>query len=957
MRKSHILKGILALFAFSDVFALNVDSLPVWNPSSDSFFRGGLVEPVDTTSGKSNLETHGYKTMQVTVGDGGTQVDQELRLSIQGTVGDSVNIDALLSDVDRKAGDQTTATLQEVDQIYFRAESKHWMIHLGDFTWKEDCLGLYSFERSSLGAMFGLKSERAEVRGAVGTDEVNRLSRVMSGVSGQREGYSVSENGDYLVIVPQSESVWLNGVKLIRGVDYEMNYAGGLLDFKGMRAPNSDDEIRVEYDAYEDENIFNLYAAGGKYRHPNLYLDISGFRLENDKDRLKRSAWTDDDYALLKKDRGEDFERADTLGTLNRPMRTDRAGARLRWQGKNRYYADLEIAMNRMDSNIVSDKVGGPRGHAYRWHLTSDSSSQMKKFPVAFSVYGNFIEEGFNANEFQGQEHDWNSYILKDEWDLDSSVLVPGNLRHDEFGMRIRLGESWFSSVTWGYRQGENEEWNSSRAKWSLLHRLNSVESNVSVVRVVSMQNDEKERYQAIGSTEFLQGRWRPFGNFDLRYTEINELDSDRTSDVVSHKTGAGIRVVDALWNIGEGIEVRQARLNEENEGWGDSLRSVAWTQNMEWRTRYVEFNHFLQYENREEKQSGNDQSWVGDLNALLNADEKGVVANVSYKLGLTEEQTYTAVYKAVAPGTGDVRYDSLTGTFIEGVDNGNFVYEGMGRNDSVGAVLSSNATFGMDFDWNPGKSLQVNEGFLRDVSFGGTFNATSEDTSGKKIYFPMVTPSKLRTVTSGNVSWEGRVNWSHSSGFSLAYKPGAEYDKKYSSISYFETIVRHEVDASDDVNESHFISAILLFEKNELNAAQNLKWNTRDYSGRYRFSFLDGFRVEPGGRYRVGDGVDDEDCSFDAHMVEGSFLFGYDRTNILNAFLQFSAIEMKSGGDAIPYRMMAGYGEGRTYRMEANVSLDINDFISLGVHYVLRFGNAEENVFQKLTSEARAYF
>jgi hypothetical protein len=69
--------GLLLLAACT--FAVNVDSLPVWDPAllvrGDSF----VVNP-DTALRTDSLETHGYKTVQVTVGDGGTQVDQELRL-------------------------------------------------------------------------------------------------------------------------------------------------------------------------------------------------------------------------------------------------------------------------------------------------------------------------------------------------------------------------------------------------------------------------------------------------------------------------------------------------------------------------------------------------------------------------------------------------------------------------------------------------------------------------------------------------------------------------------------------------------------------------------------------------------------------------------------------------------------------------------------------------------------
>lgn len=203
----------LGLLLVGIAFALDVDSLPVWNPSYLIYNNAPVVRDSTSAFG-SNLETHGYKTMTVTVGDGGTQVDQELRLSIQGHLTDNVYIDALLSDVDRKAGEQTTATLQDVDQIYFRVESPHALLHLGDFTWHDDSHDLYLLERSTLGAMAGLRYGYTEVRGAIGSDEVNRISRTFNGVSGQREGYSLSPDGNFLSVVPNSEKVWLNGVNL-----------------------------------------------------------------------------------------------------------------------------------------------------------------------------------------------------------------------------------------------------------------------------------------------------------------------------------------------------------------------------------------------------------------------------------------------------------------------------------------------------------------------------------------------------------------------------------------------------------------------------------------------------------------------------------------------------------------------------------------------------------------------
>lgn len=951
----------LGLFAAGLASALDVDSLPVWNP--DYLVQGKAPLYLSDTSGasRSRLETHGYKTMQVTVGDGGTQVDQEMRLSIQGFLTDGVYVDALLSDVDRKAGEQTTATLQEVDQIYFRVESEHFLLHLGDFTWHDESMGLFGFERSTLGAMVGARAGYSEVRGAVGTDEVERYSVTFNGVRGQREGYSLGTAGNYLSVVPGSEKVWLNGVELVRGKDYVVNYAGGLLDFKGTLVPGNDDEIRVDYDAYEEDNVYTMYAAKAKYRHPNVHMDVSGFRLENDVERLKHNSWTDEDYRMLKKDDGGEFVRDDSLGPLLRPTRTDRMGARLRVQGDHRFYADLETAMSRKDSNIVSDEVDGPEDRAFRWYVTSDSSYGLRKFPLAISVYGNYIGEDFGSSEFVGSDRDWNSYRLTDEWDLDSSG-ISGNLRHDELALRMRLWDNLFSTVKWGYRRADGEEWNSSRSSVGFTHDAKLVRSELELIRVASVQDLERTRYQARANAEYRQGLVRPFGEMDFRYTESDSIDrgGDPLYEVGYGRSLGGIALVDDGWNVREALGTKLAKKREKfaaDGEWEDSLVTYVWQQSADANWRYFQLNHMLQYEYSKLEEEGDQDAWVGELNANFGNRNECIYGRVAYKLGMTEEQTYVSVYKAVAPGTGDVRYDSLTGVFIEGVDNGDFVYEGKGRNDSVGAVLASNSAFDADLEFRPAPAFGIRHGFLRDIVLGGSFSSEGEDTTGRRLYFPPVTASGLKDITSGSLSWEGRLEWAHPRGFSASYSPGADYEKMLSSYMYFQESFHHAGTAGLQINENHYVGASGQLETVDLTALQVLEWKTREGSLRYRYSFFDGFHVEPGARLRYGDGHDEAGFEFDATLREGSLRVGYEREEKVNAFVQFAAVQMESGGDAIPYQMMSGYGEGRTYRLEASLSLDLNKNVSVACHYVLRFGDAEENIFQKLTSEARAYF
>ena len=956
----------LGLFLFAVcAFGMDVDSLPVWDPSllarSNSF-----VQNSDTASRHDSIETHGYKTVQVTVGDGGTQVDQELRLSITGKLTDSVYVDALLSDVGRRAGDQTTATLREVDQIYFRVESPHYFLHLGDLTWVDSSMGFTGVERASLGAMGGVRGNfgggYAQVRGVVGTDEVQHYTFTFNGVSGQQLGYSLDGAGNFIAVVPQSETVWLNGVRLTRGRDYLVNYAGGMLDFKGAVLPSFDDEIRVEYDAYENDNVYTLYGAAASYRHPNLYLDVSGFKLENDVDRLKRGVWTDEDYAMLKADRGDEFVRDDTLPPLNRPDRTERMNARVRVQHNQQFYADFEMAVNRSDSNIVSSQVGGPEGRAFRWFVTTDSTRDLLHFPLAMSVYGNRVQKGYDILQFRGTDLDWNLYGLRDRWDLayaDSSFL-DDDLLHDEFTMRTRFARDWFGSAQWGYRRNADEDWNSSRGELGVQHRNRYALGELSLIRVSSLQEREMERYQGTANAEYLQGMVRPFGTGDLRFTKIDQEGVE--DEVVYGKSSSGFSIFFDRGEIRESVGGRMAKRRGDTYGdeWADSLWASTWVQEANYNSRYFTLSHLLQYERVRTDSSESKNSWLANLDSRFGAEELGVQGNVSYKLGMTEEQIYTAVYKAVAPGTGDVRYDSLTASYIEGVDNGDFVYEGMGRNDSVGAVLSSDAEFGMELRFNPGLALGIREGFLRDVTFGGSYEGEGSDTTGRKIYFPPVNRSQLHRMTSGRMAVEGLVDWQHPSGVSLAYKPGASFDKKLSSISYYETSYSHQFDAGYRINLDHFVGGALLVQENELSAMQEWEWDIYDGSLRYRFDFLQGFFVQPLGRYRTGEGTDGsgyEVGKFDANLWEGALRVGYHKQKKVNSYANFSVVQVDSHGDIIPYQVMAGYNDGRTYRFEFSLSVDINDFLSMGCLYILRFGDAEENIFQKLSTEARAYF
>ncbi|MCL1966413.1 MAG: hypothetical protein FWF67_00865, partial [Fibromonadales bacterium] len=347
MKKAYL----FILFLTLDVFAqgFNPDSLPVWRgyESTPEVAQENVPE-----AEKNTLQTKGSKSLQTSIGNGGTDIQQELRLSIQGEATDGIFIDAYLVDVGRPAGTEVTTTLREVDAAYIGIESKRVKLELGDLNYEINRNELFGFRRQTLGASGKLKGDNAEAIAIYGTDRTERQSVTLYGQPSQQKGYLLFSDSAFGLIVPSTEKVFLNGVLLTSGIDYEINYAGGVLDFLGRIIPGPEDEIRVEYDTYSSLNQSELRGLEAAYRSKFIWLDLAAFNL---KDSLKN------DKML---------------------------GARMRLGGSY-LFSDLEMAMNERDNK------------AYRWVFESDSNSQQKS-PVKFSVKGGFADSGFAKPEYQG---------------------------------------------------------------------------------------------------------------------------------------------------------------------------------------------------------------------------------------------------------------------------------------------------------------------------------------------------------------------------------------------------------------------------------------------------------------------------------------------------------------------------------------------------------------------------
>lgn len=937
---------------------LSEDSVPVFR--GIPFLKSDSLSPNDEGASRDSLklETSGSKTVQVILGDGGTEVNQELHLSVRGEATKGVYIDALLSDVGREAGEERTATLEEVDEVHFRVETERGFLHLGDMEWRETELGLSGLSRNTLGIAGGLKLGHSEIRGAYGFDELEHVHSTFRGVDGEQKGYLLSSgtSESYLVAVPGSETVFLNGKRLVRNVDYAVNYAGGILDFLGTLIPGSEDEIRVEFDAYNSQGMQILKAADGKYRGKNLWLDVVAFELASDTSRLKRRSLSDEDVETLRKDDGENFERPDSLGPLARPKMFRRVGARMRIQQGNHLYADGEIDYGKADTNMFSPRIGGPSGRAYRWLFSNDSTESQKFVPLRVILRGDYQEDGFRQNDFQGSVRDWDSYSLRELWDLDSAS-TEGSLRLDEISLRLKLPAKFFLGTEWGYRRSlsAGDGWNSSRFRGFLVHRTADMFGEVSFVRVASFDRFSSERYQGIIRGETRAGFFRPFGNasYSVWLKDSDDL-SKRRSEKVNAKNG--IELVGANWNTAGSLFGTRVRTGKNFSSLRDSMKQAGVEHSASYGGRTVSLSHILQYKRTDLDTSGASNSWISEESVRFGSSASALSGRAAYRLGLTREVPYVPIYKAVAPGTGDVLFDSLSGVFVEGVDNGNFVYEGMGRSDSADAVRASSAKLSLDVTFLP-RMLGFSRGILRDLEFSFSGESEGRDTTGKTLFLPPVLNRSLRKMTSGIFNGELSLLWTEfKNRGSAEYAVGVESEKRNTAGGYFENRSWHRFTGiyTGRKKETWELSPGLEFV--DLQTVQEMDWKIYEVTASWKRKLPLHLYVIPKGWLRKGSGAY-ESGNMDAFLRQASFTLGYDDDRLVRASNEFSATFVSSGNTILPYQMVSGFGKGTTFRNSLSASVDANEYLSLGFYYVIRFGSAESGVFQKMSMEARAYF
>lgn len=236
---------------------------------TDSIVIAKTVNRYSLFAGDTNLNISGSKTIAVSIAnDEDFKLNQSLFLRLDGEISNNLNIEAQLSDSQSPITPEgDSREISSFDKIFLRLYSKHYQLAFGDLE-----MDFTDTEFMNYSPQFeGLKAawqDRHDISAALAISKGKRTTVRFNGVDGKQGPYYLNADGlSGLMVVPGSEEVFLNGIRMQRGDDYVIDYTEGSITFSNLHFISASYRIQVSLQ-YSDEN----------YRQ-NMYLNSSTFNL------------------------------------------------------------------------------------------------------------------------------------------------------------------------------------------------------------------------------------------------------------------------------------------------------------------------------------------------------------------------------------------------------------------------------------------------------------------------------------------------------------------------------------------------------------------------------------------------------------------------------------------------------------------------------------------------------
>ncbi len=271
----------------NQVFLYNYDSVknnallapyyPKGNENNNSIFDFG------------NIEYTGSFGRGISFGNAQDAVlNSNLNLQLNGIIGDSIEIAAVLSDQNLPIQpDGSTTQLNEIDKIFIQFKKKNWKLNIGDIDLKQNNHYYLNFNKRLQGLTFETENKISKnahnnflISGALAKGKFT--TNTFQGLEGNQGPYRLqgANNEFFFIVLANSEKVYMDGELLQRGEDqdYIINYNTAEITFTPKNLITKDKRIRAEFE-YSDRNYVNsqIFASNEIKFNNKLNLRISAY--------------------------------------------------------------------------------------------------------------------------------------------------------------------------------------------------------------------------------------------------------------------------------------------------------------------------------------------------------------------------------------------------------------------------------------------------------------------------------------------------------------------------------------------------------------------------------------------------------------------------------------------------------------------------------------------------------
>jgi hypothetical protein len=283
------------------------------NPELQQLYKLKSTNKQNTFTPFDGLTSSGSISRGVTIGNNQNSVlNSELDLQISGKLSDKVTLRASIQDANIPLQESGySQRLDEFDQVFIELFSDDWNIRAGDIDLVNTNSYFANFSKRVQGLLVNANlSEKTNVFASGALVRGQFTTTQFTAQEGNQGPYKLRgpNNELFVLIVSGSETVYVNGVPLVRGEnnDYIINYNAGEIIFNSRFPITSEMRITVDYQ-FSDRNYSRFTVFGGSnYKSDKLSLNVSVYSESDAKNQpLQQNLSTEQTQILA--DAGDDM--------------------------------------------------------------------------------------------------------------------------------------------------------------------------------------------------------------------------------------------------------------------------------------------------------------------------------------------------------------------------------------------------------------------------------------------------------------------------------------------------------------------------------------------------------------------------------------------------------------------------------------------------------------------------